>query len=994
MRRQRGSRRVAPALVVIAAAAVALLLITVTADVWAGASIALTTVLALSLLREVVIRLNADRALVRATSALRELSTGTADESERSVPELLDALADRLCPLLHADWSAVSITDDTGSLRVESTSGAAPVAIGEERDGHTIPRDHTPHRLAVPLAIGASQLGVVEIGVGSGRRFSRTDHELLRILADNLSTTVERARLVDAERRSRLGSSHARAHLALLTEVSIVLARALEDPRPALAESAQLISTMLADACAIHLNRVDGTLERVAVVEFPILDFDATTGAPYEEFARRFPAGSDALQRVMETGDSELSYVAADGRIVGANDAMAEALRASGMTSWVVAPIRVRGLAVGTLVVGTRRGRRGLRASDQTTVDELSNRMAIVIERGQLYQASRQAGVAAERRAAQLSNLLEATLVFNRSLQTQELLDVLVAQARRVLGASHSRAWLSREPTPEAMVGERLANAVRLGSPLVDATGGGIGFLTIERDPGQPFTGDEEAVLLLLARLASVALQNARLYDDLRQREERLSALFAASPLAVLELDLAGAVRDVNPAARRLFRADDAAGVTLPDMFSSGVGALVASAIEHGFAEAEVSVLIGDEPFELWVSTAPLRRPHGTPDGVLMVINDTTGRKRLEEQLIEAHRYEAIAQLAGGIAHDFNNLLTIIVGYSDLALRADGAAAVHEELTAINEAGQLAAVITNQLLMLSRRQILKPVVVSLASACESLIPTLRRLVGNRVVIDARCDVEVAIKIDQGQLEQILFNLVLNSRDAMGNNGTITIETTLGADGRDIALTVSDTGAGMDADTLARCREPFFTSKGRRGIGLGLATVSSIVDRAGGRLDIESELGQGTTIAAYFPVAVRAEAEAEAEVGPHQPARVLLVDDDELIRRYADQVLVDAGYQVVSFGDAEAAVAWVDAGEPFDLLVSDVVLPGMSGFELVRAVEHRRPSSARLLMTGFAGTDTWGTDLADVQLLSKPFSIDEFLKAVGSSLEEVAQGSKR
>jgi CheY-like chemotaxis protein len=232
---------------------------------------------------------------------------------------------------------------------------------------------------------------------------------------------------------------------------------------------------------------------------------------------------------------------------------------------------------------------------------------------------------------------------------------------------------------------------------------------------------------------------------------------------------------------------------------------------------------------------------------------------------------------------------------------------------------------------------------------------------------------------------------------MANNGTITITTESANEGREVALVVSDTGEGMDEKTLARCREPFFSTKGRRGIGLGLATVVSIVERAGGRLDIDSVLGQGTTIRVSFPVATEAGA-AEPEQAPHAPARVLLVDDDELIRRYAGHVLVDAGYEMVSFGDAESGLAWIDDGNPFDLLVSDVVLPGMSGFDLVRAVERRRPNTARLLMTGFAGTDTWGTDMRDVEILRKPFSIDEFIAAVSHALEShrqgASQGSKR
>jgi two-component system cell cycle sensor histidine kinase/response regulator CckA len=198
---------------------------------------------------------------------------------------------------------------------------------------------------------------------------------------------------------------------------------------------------------------------------------------------------------------------------------------------------------------------------------------------------------------------------------------------------------------------------------------------------------------------------------------------------------------------------------------------------------------------------------------------------------------------------------------------------------------------------------------------------------------------------------------------------------------------------MDAATLASCREPFFTTKGSRGIGLGLATVVSIVEQSGGRLVIDSEPGRGTTITAIFP---RAQVTTPSRVSgwSHGQARVLLVDDDDLIRRYASHVLTEASYDVTAEGDAESALARLGGVEVFDLLVSDVVLPGMNGFELARAAGARWPDMARLLMTGFTGADTAGTDLADVAVLPKPFSVEELLTAVGNALDFVGQGSKR
>jgi CheY-like chemotaxis protein/anti-sigma regulatory factor (Ser/Thr protein kinase) len=285
--------------------------------------------------------------------------------------------------------------------------------------------------------------------------------------------------------------------------------------------------------------------------------------------------------------------------------------------------------------------------------------------------------------------------------------------------------------------------------------------------------------------------------------------------------------------------------------------------------------------------------------------------------------------------------------------------------------------------------VVQPIVVQIQETCESLLPMLRRLAGDQVSVQMSCETDAAIRIDAGQLEQVLFNLVLNSRDAMPEGGNITIHTIESAAGMQpaIGIVVSDTGVGMDAETLARCREPFFTTKGRRGIGLGLGTVSTIVERSGGRLDITSKPGQGTTISAFFPIAHVAPESVEAAPLSHR-ARVLLVDDDVAVRGFAYKALNDAGYDVTSVDDAEEALKVASNNGGYDLIVSDVVLPGMNGLDLVRTFGERWPSTARLLMTGFAGTDTKGTDLEDVQVLKKPFAIDELARAADAALKQL------
>jgi CheY-like chemotaxis protein/nitrogen-specific signal transduction histidine kinase len=374
---------------------------------------------------------------------------------------------------------------------------------------------------------------------------------------------------------------------------------------------------------------------------------------------------------------------------------------------------------------------------------------------------------------------------------------------------------------------------------------------------------------------------------------------------------------------------------------------------------------------------------------VLALIADVTARKRLEEQLTDAQRFEAIASLAGGVAHDFNNLLTVILGYSGMLLRGlDGGAPEREPLEAIQDAGNHAAVITNQLLSLSRHQVLQPETIDPAARCAALLPMLRRLAGDGVEVEVREADGGRIRVDPGQLEQVLFNLVGNSRDAMPDGGRIIVEAgevVRGATGDVVVVRVTDDGAGMDAQTLARSQEPFFTTKGHnRGTGLGLATVASILERSGGTFALTSVLGVGTTASASFPSVAEPAAGDEAPTAPPS-GRVLLVDDDEQVRTFAEGVLRDAGYDVVAVEHAERAVAELSRGG-FALLVTDIALPGANGTDLVRTVRARWPEVACILISGFTGTQPFDrTELGDTVLVIKPFTPEALTRAASTVL---------
>ena len=384
----------------------------------------------------------------------------------------------------------------------------------------------------------------------------------------------------------------------------------------------------------------------------------------------------------------------------------------------------------------------------------------------------------------------------------------------------------------------------------------------------------------------------------------------------------------------------------------------------------------------LGVSAA--RLPGADGPLVLAMVSDATARKRLEEQLTRAQRFEAIASLAGGVAHDFNNLLTVILGYSGMLLQAhDDDSPDREPLEAIQEAGNHAAVITNQLLSLSRHQALHPETIDPAARCAALLPMFRRLTGDLIVVEVRRTGRGWVRVDPGQLEQVLFNLVGNSRDAMPAGGRVLIEAGEvedGTTGEVVLVRVTDDGEGMDADTLARSQEPFFTTKGHsRGTGLGLATVASVLERAGGTFELTSEPGTGTIALARFPRAEEQPVKGDA-AADRTSARVLLVDDEDQVRHFGAEVLGRAGYEVVAVADAESALDELTAGR-FDLLVSDVVLPGKSGIELVHTVRERSPELACVLVSGFTRSEP----PEGVVLVAKPFAPEDLLRAASTAL---------
>jgi len=397
-------------------------------------------------------------------------------------------------------------------------------------------------------------------------------------------------------------------------------------------------------------------------------------------------------------------------------------------------------------------------------------------------------------------------------------------------------------------------------------------------------------------------------------------------------------------------------------------------------------------------------------------IQDITERKRLEEQLLQAQKMESVGRLAGGVAHDFNNLLTVINGYCDLMLEGmDASNPLKEQLDEVRGAGQRAASLTQQLLAFSRRQVMRPQVLNLNGFLRETERLLRRLIGEDVrLVTMLAESLGKVKADPGQISQVILNLAVNARDAMPGGGSLTIETAnvdidaksgaaqeAATPGRYVRLSVSDTGAGMDADTRMHLFEPFYTTKpAGQGTGLGLSSVYGIVRQSGGWISVYSEPGHGTQFHVYLP---RVESQTDsAAVAVEKPApafgteTVLVAEDQHNVRRLVSLMLSGFGYQVlVAANGAEALAVASSHDGRIDLLITDVVMPGMSGRELAVELARQRPGIHVLYMSGYTGNVTAQHGLLQegVAFIQKPFTAETLAVKVRETLDDVPSASE-
>jgi len=432
-------------------------------------------------------------------------------------------------------------------------------------------------------------------------------------------------------------------------------------------------------------------------------------------------------------------------------------------------------------------------------------------------------------------------------------------------------------------------------------------------------------------------------------------------------------------------------------MTGYGSGALDEAALREGAADYVEKHLVG----------AYLER------SIRYALRDWQSTRELhdrEEQLRQSQKMEAIGRLAGGVAHDFNNLLTAIIGYTDMiAERSDLDQETTREVAEIRRAADRGAALTRQLLAFSRKQLLHPTVLNVNESVAGLLDMLPRLIGDHIHTDARLAAGLGfVKADANQIEQVIVNLVLNARDAMPTGGHVTIETAnveltedrLAAEGLSIApgryvmLAITDTGIGMDEATRVHAFEPFFTTKATgKGTGLGLATVYGIIDQSGGAIAMDTAPDRGTSIRIYLPVTDAPATNERPQVAPTATAgreTLLLVEDNDAIREISAQALRRRGYTVFEARNGEEAIDWATHSPTrADMLITDVVMPGMSGPNLAAHLMQRTPSLRVLYMSGYTddATEVHGAFWGGVPLLQKPFTPSQLAESVRVALDQ-------
>ena len=534
---------------------------------------------------------------------------------------------------------------------------------------------------------------------------------------------------------------------------------------------------------------------------------------------------------------------------------------------------------------------------------------------------------------------------------------------------------------------------------------------------------DWEGKPAVIANLRDIS-ERVRTREALRLSESKLRRLVDSNIAGIFFADGQGLVREANEAFLRLvgYAPEDLArgGVRWAELMSSEFQAVHEQVMgeirDSGISAPRENIYLRKDGGTVWVMVAAAALGEG--QGTVAFVVDIQDRKsaeealrKNEEQLRQAQKMDAVGRLAGGVAHDFNNLLTAINGYSEILLGVLEPESPHRSaIDEIRKAGEKAAGLTRQLLSFSRKQVVIPKILDANAVVSDMVSLISRLIGEDIALDVVLDPDAGhVKADAGLVQQVILNLAINSRDAMSGGGSLHIETAsaeLGEEvpgfhlkappGRYLAVTVRDTGCGMDDSVRSHLFEPFFSTKEKgRGTGLGLSTVYGIVKQFNGAIKVESRLGAGTAFTIYLPRADGKVKPVTPRVQRQQPGwgrgreTILLVEDEEAVRKMARRILEEKGYRVAAAADAGEAIAYMDRdGGAVGLVLTDVIMPGMSGRELADRIRETHPGLPIVFMSGYTedGAIEKGAQSPGTAFLAKPFSPEALVQSVRETLD--------
>jgi PAS domain S-box-containing protein len=642
-------------------------------------------------------------------------------------------------------------------------------------------------------------------------------------------------------------------------------------------------------------------------------------------------------------------------------------------------------------------------ARRQTELGTRSQLTALVEEMRSLAAKTRELEEEARReqaeqslRVTQLSILREISRGILGQLDLKQLTESVAAQLREALGYDEVTVLVGAELPASA----RGLSAVAC--PIRDA-GEVLGHLVAANHSGsRPIDPRERELLEMLSDYLAVAIRNSRLYGEVTETKQYLEQLIRSAGDAIISVDRDGNIQGWNPAAERIFgwSARSAIGRPLAALLPEDPyqSARLGLSRERPVTSFEVSVKReGGGPLTLAVTLSALTSREGTLEGMLAIVRDTTAQRELEAQMHQSEKLTALGQMAGGIAHDFNNLLQAILGYAQLmAKNPANVDVIKRGLDVIEKAAAGGAETVRRIQKFAR---LRPeeAFVSLdlnQVVRDALAITRPRWEEKKGKGGLRLDLELdlgpvpTVMGRPAELHEVATNLILNAIDAMPQGGTLRIQTRAEGD-RHVTLTVADTGVGMTEEVRMRIFDPFFTTKGEQGTGLGLAVSQSIVKRHGGEMRVESRPGAGATFTVVLPVAttVTAEPPASPEPGGDRKGRILLVDNDPQVMNILGEMLTDAGHRVLPVPSGAEALRVFVAGD-FDLVMTNLGMPGMSGWELAQEIRRRDPRVPLVFVTG------WGLHEEDqarcrslgvTSLLYKPVRPPELHRVVQATL---------